>query len=386
MDLAKLLGRLNAIGGMQGSVTEAEEKCTKCGCTPCECDDKEEKVKESALDLLRRHAGIQEAAPVNFDKVLDAIAALHGDDMWNNDAMQDLAHDLEQQNPTDQELDSIIATGKLPQRLANTQFTNNDSVKFGEALNTSKLADTMGVDAQRLRGAVARATAGKQTRSDIMLLSDTFVKLINNPDDTAIQAVANLIKSGNMGGGKPENERPNIVMKQEGNEFSGALKAAKDAGEEEFEVGGKKYKVNECGDMEMSPMTAMAASAGAPAETKDRYTLTITKADGSTLNATTDMPQDIANLIKLAGIPGTTSVSNTPAPTEKPEGEVEEAYGNTPAQTKEREPRSFGDTKNWGLPGTANAPVRYTPPQQGDNPMKEEVGMFEEYKVFKESK
>jgi hypothetical protein len=417
MDLARLLGRLNAIGGMQGAVTEAEEKCSKCGCTPCECDDKdkveegkkpdfldadndgnkketmsdalddkEEKVKESALDLLRRHAGIQEAAPVNFDKVLDAIAALHGDDMWDNDAMQDLAHDLEQQNPTDQELDSIIATGKLPQRLANTQFTNNDSVQFGEALNTSKLADTMGVDAQRLRGAVARATAGKQSRSDIMLLSDTFVKLLNNPDDTAIQAVANLIKSGNVGGGdKPENTRPNIVMKQEGNEFSGALEKAKAAGEEEFEVGGKKYKVNECGDdMAMSPMTAMAASAGAPEETKDRYTLTITKADGSTLNATTDMPQDIAQLIKLAGIPGTTSVSNTPVPTEEPE--VEEAFGNTPAQTQEREPRLHGDTKSWGLPGTARAQVRYTPPQQGDNPMKEEVGMFEEYKVFKESK
>jgi hypothetical protein len=219
-------------------------------------------------------------------------------------------------------------------------------------------------------------------------LSDTFVKLINNPDDTAIQAVANLIKSGNMSGGdKPENTRPNIVMKQEGNEFSGALRAAKDAGEEEFEVGGKKYKVNECGDdMAMNPMTAMSADMGAPTETKDRYTLTITKADGSTLNATTDMPDDIAQLIKLAGIPGTTSVSNTPVPPEKPEGEVEEAYGNTPAQTQEREPRSFGDTKNWGLPGTANAPVRYTPPQQGDNPMKEEVGMFEEYKVFKESK
>jgi hypothetical protein len=32
---------------------------------------------------------------------------------------------------------------------------------------------------------------------------------------------------------------------EEGNEFSGALKAAKDAGKEEFEVGGKKYKVSE---------------------------------------------------------------------------------------------------------------------------------------------
>ena len=90
-----------------------------------EVKDGDDKVKESALDLLRRHSGIQEAAPVNFDKVLDAIAALYGDDMWNNDSMQDLAHDLEQQNPTEQELDSIIATGELPQRLANTQFTNN---------------------------------------------------------------------------------------------------------------------------------------------------------------------------------------------------------------------------------------------------------------------
>jgi hypothetical protein len=32
---------------------------------------------------------------------------------------------------------------------------------------------------------------------------------------------------------------------EEGNEFSGALKAAKDAGKEEFEVNGKKYKVSE---------------------------------------------------------------------------------------------------------------------------------------------
>ncbi len=52
--------------------------------------------------------------------------------MWDNDAMQDLANDLEQAGPTDRELDFIIAKGKLPRRLANTQFTNNDSVQFGE--------------------------------------------------------------------------------------------------------------------------------------------------------------------------------------------------------------------------------------------------------------
>jgi hypothetical protein len=47
--------------------------------------------------------------------------------------MQDLANDLMQAGPSDKELDFIIAKGKLPRRLADTEFTDNDSVKFGEA-------------------------------------------------------------------------------------------------------------------------------------------------------------------------------------------------------------------------------------------------------------
>jgi hypothetical protein len=73
------------------------------------------------------------ASPIDFDKVLDAIAALYGPDIWENDAMQDLANDLEQAGPTDRELDFIIAKGKLPKRLANTQFSAGDNVRFGEA-------------------------------------------------------------------------------------------------------------------------------------------------------------------------------------------------------------------------------------------------------------
>jgi hypothetical protein len=68
----------------------------------------------------------------NYDKILDAIAALYGDDIWDNDSMQDLANDLMQAGPSDKELDFIIANGKLPRRLADTEFTDNDSVKFGE--------------------------------------------------------------------------------------------------------------------------------------------------------------------------------------------------------------------------------------------------------------
>lgn len=50
---------------------------------------------------------------------------------------------------------------------------------------------------------------------------------------------------------QPVNEEPN-----EGNAFSGALDAAKDAGNDEFEVGGKTFQVKEddveeCGDMSM---------------------------------------------------------------------------------------------------------------------------------------
>lgn len=81
--------------------------------------------------LPNAHSPMKEATiQIDFDKVLDAIAALYGDDMWENDAMQDLAHDLEQAGPTDRELDFIIAKGKLPKRLANTQFSAGDNVQF----------------------------------------------------------------------------------------------------------------------------------------------------------------------------------------------------------------------------------------------------------------
>jgi len=256
-----------------------------------------------------------------------------------------------------------------------------------ESLNSAKLADIMGVDPQQLRAAVARASAGKQTRGDVMLLSDTFVKLINMPDDNAIQAAANLIKSGNTN--KPDME--------EGNEFSGALKAAKDAGAEEFEVGGKKYKVNECGmemPMGMGAMSPLSMADGsehdepdadnmalASPETKDRYTLSITKADGSTLNATTDVPDELVALMKAAGMSGKTAV----APAQAGATEVEEEFANTPDATKERDPRLHGQTKDWGLPGTGAGKPNYPGTKaSGDNPMAE--SMFKEYLNFKSGK
>ena len=305
MDFTNLISRLNAIGSLQGSVTEAQSAAQKAA----------------------------------FAKM---IATKNGDKAKKPDA-------------------------------------DKDEEQVDEALNVRKLGDTMGVDVQQLRMAVNRASAGRQTRNDIMLLSDTFVKLLNNPDDTVIQTVANLIKSGNTA------PAPKANMKQEGNEFSGALDAAREAGEEEFEVGGKTYKVNEdCGDVEMSPLSSMGQMSSSPEhEHNERYTLTITRGDKN-LNVTTDNPDELLSIMKLAGISGSTEVVQ-----QAPEQEVEESgYENTPAQTNEREPKAYGDIRDWGMPGTGRGQpgsALNKPSGQGDNPLGEQA-MMESYKKFKAGK
>jgi hypothetical protein len=89
--------------------------------------------KGAETNFRKTQQGMAEGSgSLDYDKILNAIAALYGPEIWDNDTMQDLANDLEQAGPTDRELDFIIAKGKLPRRLANTQFTNNDNVQFGE--------------------------------------------------------------------------------------------------------------------------------------------------------------------------------------------------------------------------------------------------------------
>lgn len=66
---------------------------------------------------------------------------------------------------------------------------------------------------------------------------------------------------------QPVPETQVIEEPNEGNEFSGALAAAKAAGKDEFEVDGKKYKVKEDGSVEecgMSPMPEMHDDKGQP--------------------------------------------------------------------------------------------------------------------------
>jgi len=362
--LADLLKRLNHIS------EAADEKCPKCDCAPCECDDKDKvdeskkkkpdadgdgipdwadednnkkEVKETALSLLRRYAGIQEAKieeddveegnefsgalkaakdageeefevggkkykvkesamGVDYDKVLQAIAAMYGDDMWENDAMQDLAHDLEQQNPTDQELDSIIATGKLPQRLANTQFTNNDSVKFGESEMSAM-----------------RKMAGIQECGDMPMANQM----------SPMTAVTNM-------GVPAQIEMPHA-------------------------------------EIEVEPES----------EQRPMFTLNVRNGDNN-LSMTTDSPDEIIHVMKLAGVNKTAEITKTPA--DDQDKEVDESgYANTPNNTRERDPKSYGNIQDWGMKGTATAKTHSIPAKQGDNPLGEQA-MMEDYKKFKSGK
>jgi hypothetical protein len=147
---------------------------------------------------------VNEASTVDFEKVLNAIAALYGDDIWDNDAMQDLADDLEQAGPTDKELDFIIAKGKLPRRLAGIQFSAGDNVQFGEgSYNEDMLSPG---------------------QKKIARMSPPPNKIDAN-DLAALRA------------GKKK--------KAEGNAFSGAVAKAKATGQDKFNVGGNEYEVQE---------------------------------------------------------------------------------------------------------------------------------------------
>ena len=308
-DLAALLGKLQAI-------SEADDKADK----DYDKDGKVESEKDEVWGS-RMKAAEKSKANEDIENVLRGLKAI--------------------QEASDEEVDEACSSKK-----------EMKEEEIEEALNVPKLSALVGVDGQKLRAAVMRSQQGQPTRSDIILLADTFVKILTNPDDKAIQDVANLIKAGNSR--QSPKEQPT---------------------EESVQLG-------ECGEMAASPLSMMGAEQ-AP-EQQDRYTLTITKGDGSSLNATTDVPEELMQIMKLAGINVGGEV--TQAPAGEPDGDeaVEEEFGNTPAATQEREPRVHGDTKDWGLPGTARAQTQPTPAKQGDNPMAE--SMFDEYKNFKAGK
>lgn len=337
--LQDLIKRLSAIG----QVNEAEEKCSECGCTPCECDDKEKVEEGKKPDFLDADNDGDKKEPMS--KALDD----------------------KEEKVDEGAMDKLKAIGK-------------------KALDTlgHKDDEELIKDMQKQQG---QEPTGKKPEP---------VK-----ENTTLSVLRHL-----AGIQETKIEEDEV---EEGNEFSGALKAAKDAGKEEFEVGGKKYKVNECGDM--SPMTAVANGEphmGIPAEVmaqmagqeepetaqpemaqpeapKATYTLSIQNGENN-LQMTTDVPDEIIHIMKLAGVNKGAEVSKKETPAAGEEQEVEESgYENTPDNTNARDPQAHGDIRDWGRKGTANASTHYTPAKSGDNPMNEQR-MFEDYKNFKAGK
>ena len=137
-------------------------------------------------------------------------------------------------------------------------------------------------------------------------------------------------------------------------------------------------------------MDTMGANATGNDSPKAKYTLSIQNGENN-LSMTTDMPDEIIHIMKLAGVNKDAEVTKTAAPEEQskaPKQEVEEEWGNTPAQTNEREPKAYGDIRDWGMKGTgAGKPgsAMNKPSGQGDNPLGEQA-MMEAYKKFKASK
>jgi hypothetical protein len=343
-NLQDLIKRLSAIG----QVTEAEEKCSECGCTPCECDDKEK---------------VEEAKKPDADK----------------DGIPDWADKDDEEKVDEGAMDKLKQLGK-------------------------KALDTLG------------------HKDDEELIKDMQKQQGQEPTGKKPEPVkenATLAILRQLAGIQEAKIEEDDV--EEGNEFSGALQKAKAAGQEEFEVAGKKYKVNECGEDypssgQMSPMTItgqeqphmgipaevmaqMAATPeaepemnqpamAAPEAPKATYTLNITNGDNN-LSMTTDVPDEIIHIMKLAGVNKGAEVTKkeTPPAGEEGEQEVEESgYENTPDNTNARDPQAHGDIRDWGRKGTGAGKPNYPGTKaSGDNPMNEQR-MFDDYKNFKAGK
>ncbi len=116
----------------------------------------------------------------------------------------------------------------------------------GPHFNIAKLGTAIGTDPRLLRMAINRGMAGKPTRQDLMVLADSFLKLLQNSDDRQIQAIANLIKAGNP----REVPQESTAAIAERNAFVDAMRQAKKG--EKFTVGGREFtKTTSHGDEEV---------------------------------------------------------------------------------------------------------------------------------------
>ena len=168
--------------------------------------------------------------------------------------------------------------------------------------------------------------------------------------------------------------RPGILHRNEAG-FKALIRKELQKREQQSQQGVAEGSLEEC---DMSPLSMPGAMQ--QEQSPDRYTLNIQRGDKS-LNVTTDSPDELLNIMKLAGINSQSVVAQRPAE----ESNMHEEWENTPTHTNEREPRAYGDIRDWGMKGTGKGKpgsALNKPAGQGDNPLGE-VAMMEEYKRFK---
>jgi hypothetical protein len=154
---------------------------------------------------------------IDYDQVLDAIAALYGPDIYDSDAMGDLADDLEKVNPSPKELDFIIQNKKLPKRLQGMKFTNSDDIQFGEGEKKDHNGDGkidsndyLAARDKAIKAAIAKKKGdveeGLAELADLVALAGLEGKveldeLANEPgqgtEETATYSVSDVIDQGN---------------------------------------------------------------------------------------------------------------------------------------------------------------------------------------------
>lgn len=369
--LQDLIKRLTAIG----QVNEAEEKCSECGCVPCECDDKD-KVDEAKKpdadgdgvpDWADKKPGAddkKEKANEDIYNVMKSLRSIHEASLEEEE--------VEEGNEFSGELDAARKAGKTEFEVGGKKYTVKETSETGDFSATDEVAE----------GAMDKL---KQFGKKVL--------------DKVAPGDEDLLKDLQKNMGLPQTgKKPEPVKESE------ALAAMR-------RLAG--MPVQECGmDMpmgaEMSPMSSVSDMAtpvqvignpqaepettmqtdlemATPAEAKPKFTLTIQNGDSS-LNMTTDMPEEIIHIMKLAGIQGQ-SKSEKQVPEQGAEKAVEESgYENTPDATNARDPQAFGDIRDWGKKGTGHAKSSYPGTRaSGDNPMSEQA-MMEDYKHFKAGK
>ena len=256
---------------------------------------------------------------------------------------------------------------------------------MGEELN--ELARLAGIS-ESLKGGQKNLDKNKNGKLD----SDDFKRLRDKVDEATVDE--DMIKAKKADAKKDDDM-------EEGNEFSGALDAAKDAGKKEFKVGDKTYpvkeakgskpdfldmdkdgdkkepmkkavkdkeKVDECGP-EMSPFSSMGQqepesgmNINSSMDTKTgRKTLTVT-ADGAAA-------EELAQMLKMAGMGSQRQEPKAVVIQAGPEEAVEEEREGQYANTPDEEVENIDSIMHQGNDLNREKEQYADKPKAGDNPM-----------------